>query len=65
MSQPYDLNNEETLIHKQLKRAQADLQKAMKEKDPDKIAYFAEEVESWQESLRQLPAINWLGLLQD
>lgn len=62
---PYEISNEGSLICKQLKRAKADLQKAIADKDDGLIAYFGEEVESWTESLNQLPAINWLGLCQD
>lgn len=62
---PYEISNEGSLICKQLKRAKADLQKAITDKNQDLIAYFAEEVDSWTASLKQLPAINWLGLCQD
>ena len=62
---PYEISNEGSLICKQLKRAKANLQKAMTAKDEGLIAYFGEEVDSWTESLKQLPAINWLGLCQD
>lgn len=62
---PYEISNEGRLICKQLKRAKEDLQKAMTAKDKGLIEYFAEEVENWTASLRQLPAINWLGLCQD
>jgi hypothetical protein len=62
---PYEISKEGSLICKQLKRAKEDLQKAITAKDKGLIEYFAEEVDSWTDSLRQLPAINWLGLCQD
>ncbi len=62
---PYDLNNEGTKIHANLKQAEEDLAKATEDNDKGLMEYYQEAVDCWTDSLKQLPAINWLGLCQD